>query len=68
MLKSIAILIEKNPMPLAAKFELSPNLVPVVSARLKIAESSAVAVIVETNEGFYTASKKVIITLGGYEI
>jgi sulfur-oxidizing protein SoxY len=66
--ESIAILIEKNPIPLAAKFELSPNLVPFVSARLKITESSAVAVIVETNEGFYTASKKVIVTPGGCEI
>jgi len=53
---------------LAAKFELSPDLEPVVSARLKIAESSAVAVIVETNEGFFTASEKVIVTPGGCEI
>lgn len=66
--ESIAILIEKNPIPLAAKFELSPDLEPFVSARLKIAESSAVAVIVETNEGFYTASKKVIVNPGGCEI
>ncbi|TAK60903.1 thiosulfate oxidation carrier protein SoxY [Methylobacter sp.] len=66
--ESIAILIEKNPIPLVAKFELSPDLDPFVSARLKIAESSAVAVIVETNEGFFTASKKVIVTPGGCEI
>lgn len=66
--ESIAILIEKNPIPLAAKFELSPDLDPKVSARLKIAESSAVAVIVETNEGFFTTSKKVIVTPGGCEI
>ncbi len=44
--ESIAILVEKNPIPLAAKFELSPELEPFVSTRLKIAESSAVAVIV----------------------
>lgn len=66
--ESIAILVEKNPIPLAAKFELSPDLEPFVSTRLKIAESSAVAVIVETNEGFYTASKKVLVTLGGCEL
>lgn len=66
--ESIAILIEKNPIPLVAKFELSPDLEPFVSARLKIAESSAVAVIVETNDGFYTASKKVIVIPGGCEI
>ncbi len=66
--EGISILIEKNPIPLVAKFELSPDLEPFVSTRLKIAESSAVAVIVETNEGFYTASKKVIVTPGGCEI
>ncbi len=66
--ESIAILVEKNPIPLAAKFEFSPDLEPFVSTRLKIAESSAVAVIVETNEGFYTASKKVLVTVGGCEL
>jgi sulfur-oxidizing protein SoxY len=66
--ESIAILIEKNPIPLAAKFELFPDMEPFVSARLKIAESSAVAVIVETNEGFFTASKKVIVIPGGCEV
>lgn len=66
--ESIAILVEKNPIPLAAKFEFSQDLEPFVSARLKIAESSAVAVIVETNEGFFTASEKVIVTPDGCEI
>lgn len=66
--ESISILVEKNPIPLAAKFELSRDLEPFVSARLKIAESSAVAVIVETTEGFFTTSKKVIVTLGGCEV
>lgn len=63
--ESIAILIEKNPTPLAAKFELSPNLDPFVSTRLKITESSVVMVIVESSEGFYSAKEKVIVTLGG---
>lgn len=63
--ESIAILVEKNPTPLAAKFELSPDLDPFVSTRLKIAESSVVLVIVETSEGFYSAAEKVIVTLGG---
>lgn len=62
--ESIAILVEKNPIPLAAKFELSPDLEPFVSTRLKLAESSVVMVIVETGEGFYSASEKVIVTVG----
>jgi sulfur-oxidizing protein SoxY len=63
--ESIAILVEKNPIPLAAKFELSPGLEPFVSTRLKMAESSSVVVIVETSDGFYSAGEKVIVTLGG---
>ncbi|MGR9013480.1 MAG: thiosulfate oxidation carrier protein SoxY [Gammaproteobacteria bacterium] len=63
--ESIAILVEKNPTPLAAKFEFSPDLDPFVSTRLKIAESSAVMVIMETSEGFYSARARVIVTLGG---
>lgn len=63
--ESIAILVEKNPLPLAAKFELSPDLEAYVSTRLKIAESSAIMVIVETGDGFYSASAKVFVTLGG---
>ncbi|MEE7625575.1 thiosulfate oxidation carrier protein SoxY [Methylobacter sp. Wu8] len=66
--ESIAILVEKNPIPLAAKFELSPDLEPFVSTRLKLAESSVVMVIVETGEGFYSAGEKVIVTVGGCEI
>ncbi|MFU8787554.1 MAG: thiosulfate oxidation carrier protein SoxY [Methylobacter sp.] len=62
--ESIAILVEKNPISLAAKFELSPNLEPWVSARLKIAESSTVMAIVETDAGFYSAAEKIIISPG----
>jgi sulfur-oxidizing protein SoxY len=63
--ESIAILVEKNPTPLTVKFELSPDLDPFVSTRLKISESSVVMVIVESSEGFYSAGEKVIVTLGG---
>lgn len=63
--ESIAILVEKNPIPLVAKFEFSPDLDPFISTRLKIAESSAVMVIMETSKGFYSAGAKVIVTLGG---
>lgn len=63
--ESISILVEKNPIPLAAKFEFSPDMQAFVSTRLKIAESSSVIVIVETGEGFYSVGEKVIVTPGG---
>lgn len=65
--QSIAILIERKPEPLVAKFQLEPELEPFVSTRLKISQSSIVAVIVETNEGFYTAKEKIVVTAGGCE-
>jgi sulfur-oxidizing protein SoxY len=36
---AITILVEKNPSPFSARFELSPELEPTVSARLKMAET-----------------------------
>jgi len=62
--ESIAILVEKNPIALAAKFDLTPTMEAWVSARLKIAESSTVMVIVETDAGFYSAAEKIIISPG----
>jgi sulfur-oxidizing protein SoxY len=61
----IYILVEKNPLPLSAKFALSPELEPFVSARLKMAETSDVIVVVETNEALYSASRNVKVTIGG---
>jgi sulfur-oxidizing protein SoxY len=63
--QSISILVEKNPIPLAAKFELAPELDAFVSARLKMAASSDVIVMVETNEAFYRAKEHVNVTIGG---
>ncbi|MEQ1528469.1 MAG: thiosulfate oxidation carrier protein SoxY [Methylococcales bacterium] len=63
--ESISILVEKNPIPLSAKFVLSPELDPFVSARLKMAASSDVIVMVETSDAFYQAKQHVSVTIGG---
>lgn len=63
--KSISLLVEKNPVPLAARFELSPELEPSVSARLKMAETADVIALVETADGFYRAKQRVKVTIGG---
>ncbi len=62
---SIFVLVDKNPVPLSAKFTLSQDLDPFVSARLKMAETSDVIVIVETREGLYSAKEMVKVTIGG---
>lgn len=63
--RSIYILVEKNPIPLSARFDLSPELDTFVSARLKMAETCDVIVIAQTNEALYSAKEKVKVTIGG---
>lgn len=63
--EKIYILVEKNPHPLSAEFSFSTLAVPQVSARLKMAETSDVIVIVEAEGKYYRKSKKVKVTIGG---
>lgn len=62
---SIAILVEKNPVPLAATFKLSPLVEPIVSARLKMAETCDVIAIVKAGNTLYSNRQKVKVTIGG---
>ncbi len=62
---SIAIVVEKNPIPLAVLFKMSDELDPFVSARLKMATSSGVIVLVETNDTVYRSQEYVNVTIGG---
>ena len=63
--KKLFLLVEKNPVPLAATFDLSPKVDVFVSARLKMAETCDVWAVVETAEGFYSAKAQVKVTIGG---
>ncbi|MGR9115637.1 MAG: thiosulfate oxidation carrier protein SoxY [Gammaproteobacteria bacterium] len=63
--ESIAILVEKNPVPLSATFKLSPAVEPTVSARLKMAETSDVIAIVKAGNALYSNRQKVKVTIGG---
>jgi sulfur-oxidizing protein SoxY len=62
---SIAVLIEKNPFPLAAKFDFMEGALPYVKLNAKVGESSRVRVVAEAGGKFYTASKEVKVTIGG---
>lgn len=63
--KSISVLVEKNPRPYVSTFYLNENLEPSVAVRVKMAETSNVVAIVETDSGFHIAKQSVKVTAGG---
>lgn len=63
--QSLFILVEKNPVPLAARFEVAPELDVFVSARIKMAKTCNVIVIAETGKALYSARELVKVTIGG---
>lgn len=63
--EKIFILVEQNPAPLSAEFLLSPLVAASVSARLKMAKSSNVVVIVQSGGQLYRSSRWVKVTVGG---
>ena len=63
--QSIALLVEKNPQPLTASFDIPPGTEPSISTRVKMGESSDVYALVKADGKFYVAKKEIKITLGG---
>ncbi|KPK61354.1 MAG: thiosulfate oxidation carrier protein SoxY [Gammaproteobacteria bacterium SG8_31] len=63
--ESISIIVEQNPSPLAASFDLGPNAVADVSTRLKMGKTSNVMAVVKADGKLHTASKEVKVTIGG---
>jgi sulfur-oxidizing protein SoxY len=63
--ESISIVVENNPRPLVATFELMSRALPEVSSRIKMAETSQVMAVVKTDTGIYSTSKDVKVTIGG---
>ena len=61
----ISLLIEKNPQPLAASFEIPAGTDPAVATRVKMGQSSDVYALVKADGKFYVAKKEIKITLGG---
>jgi sulfur-oxidizing protein SoxY len=64
-LKSITFMAEVNPTPISAKFYFSPRVEPELETFIKLAGTTMVHAIVETEKGLYSASKEVKATLGG---
>jgi sulfur-oxidizing protein SoxY len=63
--EAIAILIEKNPNPLAAVFDIPAGTEPAISTRVKMAQTSNVYALVRADGRYYVATKEIKVTLGG---
>ena len=63
--ESIAVLIEKNPRPLAASFDLPAGTELNVTTRVKMAETSNVFALVKANGKYFVSKKEIKVTLGG---
>lgn len=60
-----AILIEKNPNPLAASFNLPAGTEANLQVRVKMGQTSNVYALVKSDGKFYLATKEIKVTLGG---
>lgn len=64
--RRLAFMVDKNPMPLAAMFEIGESLEPSVGTRLKLGQSSTVYAIALLADGrVLFAQKDIKVTLGG---
>jgi len=63
--QSISIVVEKNPRPLAATFEILPGTIPEISSRIKMGQTSDVMAVIKTDSGIFSTAKEVKVTIGG---
>lgn len=63
--ESIAIIGEKNNLPLVAQFDLMNGAEGFVSTRIKLGSTSNVRAVVKAGGKMYTAAKEVKVTIGG---
>jgi len=63
--ESISLVVEKNPRPLAANFELMAGVPPEISSRIKMGQTSNVMAVVKTDSGLYSTTREVKVTIGG---
>ena len=61
----ISILVENNPSPLTSSFQFNDQLSPYVSTRVKMAKTSDIIAVVNTDNGNFRAARNVKVTIGG---
>ena len=62
---ALVVLIEKNPFPLAARFDFKDGALPFVKVNVKMGETSDVRVLAEAGGRHYVATKEIKVTIGG---
>ena len=62
---SIAVVIEKNPFPLAAQFDFQNGALPYVKLNIKMNETSDVRAVAMAGGKRYVATKEIKVTIGG---
>jgi sulfur-oxidizing protein SoxY len=62
---SIAVVIEKNPFPLAGKFDFKENALPFVKLNVKMGETSDVRVVAVAGGKQFVATREIKVTIGG---
>ena len=63
---SLAVVVDKNPLPLTTAFEFANGAVPEMALRVKMGQTSLVEALAKTSDGkFYIAKKEVKVTVGG---
>ena len=63
--ESITILVEKNPNPLIANFNLSPACAGFIATRIKVGEPSTITAIVKSDGKLFSTKKFVEVIEGG---
>lgn len=63
--QSIAVVIEKNPGPLAAYFEVPPGTDPAIVTRFKMAQTSNVHAVINADGKYFVATREIRVTFGG---
>ncbi len=63
--RSIAVVADKNPFPLVAKFDFADGALPYVKVNIKMQETSDVRIIAEANGKHYLATRNIKVTIGG---
>ncbi len=62
---SITLFVDKNPNPLIANFDLSPNSIGFISTRIKVQEPSNIIAIVKTDNAVYMTRTFIEVHEGG---
>lgn len=64
--KTMAVLIDGNPQPLAVAWEIPVGTIPEFSTRIKMRKTGGVTLVVEAQDGtLHTATKQIKVTVGG---